>query len=1252
MLVDRGGTFTDVIRHGPDGALHVGKLLSQTEGGDATAHVADGLQVDELRLGTTVATNALLERRGERVLLVTTRGFGDLLAIGSQERLGIFDLCARKRRPLHAHVVEIDERILADGSVRRAPDVAALRDALDGAWDSVAVALINAHRNPRHEELVEQVARELGIPHVTLSHRASPEIGAVPRGDTTVADAYLTPVLRRSVDTLRIGDGRLLCMRSSGGLTTREQFSGKDALLSGPAGGVVATRAVGRLAGFPQVIGLDMGGTSTDVCRCGDELERVYETITDGVRIRAPSLNIITVAAGGGSICAVRDGRFTVGPESAGADPGPACYGRGGPATVTDCNLVLGRLRPEWFPHMTLDAEAAQQRVQALAPDVPREDTARGFLRVAVSNMADAIRSISVARGFDPRAHALCAFGGAGAQHACQLARALGMRHVIVHPLAGVLSAWGLGRARRSEHAVSPVFGSDTHPTFPVDEALAPFPPEERDALELRRSVDARYVGVEGGLTVPWSEGWRDAFERRHEELFGFRKADHPVELVAARVEALAPRSGVEEAAAEVVPHAALPADETGPMPVFRRDQLTPGAELTGPALIVEDCATTVVEADWRLRVDGHRQLILEDLSLAADTVDPRGLATGDDASDPVTLEVMSNRFMGLAEQMGEHLRRVAHSTNIKERLDYSCALFDHHGRLVANAPHIPVHLGAMGETVRGLLERQSMRPGDAWLSNDPYAGGSHLPDLTVVTPVFRDGELAFLVANRGHHADVGGRCPGSMPPDSTHIDEEGTLFQDVLLLRDGRLEEADIRARFAAAGTRDIDERLSDLSAQVACNTAGARLLGELCDELGTGFVQEWMARVERHAADVMREVVAGLDDGDFEDSLDDGSRLKVSVRIRDGRAVVDFAGTAPQQAGNRNAPRAVTVAAVLYVFRTLAQRPIPLNAGCLEPLDIRVPPGSLLDPLHPAAVVGGNVETSQRIVDILYGALDVLAASQGTMNNLTLGDEQFGYYETICGGAGAGLGFDGESAVHTHMTNTRITDPEILEARYPVVVKEFSIRRGSGGAGVWRGGDGVVRELEFLRPLDVSLLAERRTTAPFGLRAESGAPGVDQLSRDGVRLLTPGGGGFTPSARQWTRMTPAVARLVFREGRVASSPDALAVDWARARVVIVDAARADAACADLGDALLHRSAAGRARYHDEQGAADLSTDVLAFERSVGHAAPLPAWPVAEDDVILLVHPDAPITALPGLRGVSLPGVGFLLGEPAPTTP
>lgn len=1193
IFLDRGGTFTDVVAEDARGRVHVEKLLSApADGSDPLVAATAGRAVDELRIGTTVATNALLERQGARVLLLTTKGFGDILEIASQERPDIFALQIHKRQLLHEAVAEIDERVLVDGQIERALDSDAVRQAIAG-FDHVAVLFMHSWINPAHELAAEAALKAAGVSHVTLSHRVAAQIGLVARGDTTMADAYLTPLLRASVARAVGAHRRVLCMQSSGGLTAAEHFSGKDAILSGPAGGVVACAEVARASGTQKLIGLDMGGTSTDVCRYDGAFERVYESVTAGVRLATPMLNIVTVAAGGGSILTAQDGRWSVGPASAGANPGPACYGRGGPATVTDANLVLGRLRPEFFPHLPLDVQAARERLAAFGE--PRA-AAQGFVAIAVDNMAAAIRRISVGRGYDPREYALCAFGGAGGQHACAVARELGMTTVILHPLAGVLSAYGIGLADVSHHVVTPVTtpGFDGTPEFPVDQARAALAESTFDQVDVMRSIDVRYVGGHSTLNIPWGDDWPEAFAQEHRQTFGFDRPGHALEITAARVDVIGRVPGLQSRGEPEVAHTPEPhqaRDNHDDFAVYRRNDLDRGATFDGPALVVEDNATTVVEAGWTATVDAHGQLLLHDHGATATPLSAR--------RDPVTLEVMSNLFMSIATQMGEHLRRVAHSTNIKERLDFSCALFDGTGQLVANAPHIPVHLGAMGETVRQLMVDHDLQDGDAWLINDPYRGGSHLPDLTVVTPVFHDGLLACLVANRGHHADVGGSTPGSMPTDSTTLADEGALFSGQLLLRDGRLIEDEVRAVFDDAGTRDTDERMADLAAQVAANREGARLFHGVCDRHGTHIIAAWMGHVLDNGAEVMTDVVSRISAGQHADRLDDGSVVAVSITVHEGRALIDFSGTSPALPGNLNAPRAVTRAAVLYVFRTLAARDIPLNEGCARVLDIVIPEGSLLDPPSPHAVVGGNVETSQRVVDVLYGALGVLAAAQGTMNNLTFGDDSFGYYETVCGGAGAGFGFDGASAVHTHMTNTRITDPEVLEQRHPVVLRRFAVRRGSGGDGVWRGGDGVLRELEFTRPLTASLLAERRVHPPFGLHGGGSARcGQQSLTDRGVLLLTPGGGGYVPSDEQWAAMDGALARQLFREERWAGPTVGIAVKRPHAHLIVVSSADADAAETLLrqGHTLLHRSAPGVSSLRHAGQNIELTTDLPAY--------------------------------------------------------
>jgi 5-oxoprolinase (ATP-hydrolysing) len=1203
--IDRGGTFTDVVARDPDGAVHVRKLLSVDPDryADAPLHAIRGLMglpadapipagsVRAVKMGTTLATNALLERTGARVAFFVTKGFRDLLKIGYQDRPDLFALHIQKVETLEACTVEVEERILANGEIRTPLNWDAVRAELDllraEGIDSIAVLLINSYVNPIHEFRIGEIARERGFTQISLSHEVANEIKAVGRGSTTLADAYLTPIIRdyiaRALSAL--GDGApLRFMQSNGGLASAGRFSGKDAILSGPAGGVTACAAVCRQAGFPKAIGFDMGGTSTDVSRMDGSPEFIYEKQVAGVRIKAPMLWVETVAAGGGSILTFDGRRCTVGPESAGAQPGPACYGRGGPATVTDANLVLGRIQPRYFPKcfgpqadQPLDAGAAHERLSELARAMSEatgrshtvQEVAAGFIRIANENMVKPIKAISVARGYDVQEYALCCFGGAGAQHACAVAEALGIRSIVIHPLAGVLSAFGMGLARFShtetrpllvpldENAYARMTGSFRDMEGAAQAALAGDGVAE-DQIHFTRSVELRYAGVDAAIDVPLQEGenLEESFLALHAQRYGFIKPDHGIEVVNARLLAESgtgnvPRSallcpdpesaGVGDAAER--PDVSLLVAERLPVafeagaggvtvletPVIRRGSLLPGHRLEGPAFIVEDASTVIVDPGWSATVDEFGNLILA----ASSATRTEGIST---EAYPVMLEVFNNLFMSIAEQMGTCLERVSHSANIKERLDFSCALFGPDGALVANAPHIPVHLGAMGESVKAVLRDRgdAMKPGDVYLTNDPFHGGSHLPDMTVITPVFSSsGERIFFVANRGHHADIGGIAPGSMPPFSTSIDEEGISFHDFLLVSEGAFREAEVLEALSAGPwpARNLEERLSDLRAQIAANVLGVKLLEGLCAKYGTDVVQAYMHHVRKNAADTMGDCIAALPDGvhTFTERLDSGAAIQCAIAIDGRRAKVDFTGTAPQLEGNLNAPSAVVLSAVLYVFRTLVGKPIPLNSGCLDPIEVIIPEGSMLAPQPPAAVVGGNVETSQRICEALYGALGVLAGSQGTMNNLTFGNPHFGYYETIGGGTGAGPGFPGASGVHSHMTNTRITDLEVLERRYPVIIHAFSLRKGSGGAGQWPGGDGLVRAMEFREAVTVSCLMERRTTAAFGVQGgEKGQPGqnwllsdegpimleghatFDVVPGDIVIIETPGGGGF----------------------------------------------------------------------------------------------------------------------------------------------
>jgi 5-oxoprolinase (ATP-hydrolysing) len=1188
--IDRGGTFTDIVARAPGGRLSVRKLLSEDPGRYADAAVAGiaailaqvgetlaSARIEAVKMGTTVATNALLERQGEPTLLAITRGFADALSIGYQARPRLFDRHIRKPAPLYAEVVEVDERVAATGEVLRPLDLASARARLQAAYDrglrAVAIVLMHGYRFGEHERRVADLAREIGFTQVSASHEVSSLIKLVGRGDTTVADAYLSPILRRYVGRVSgalPADVRLLFMQSSGGLAEAGAFRGADAVLSGPAGGVVGMARTALEAGFDRVVGFDMGGTSTDVSHFAGEYERTVESVVAGVRLRSPMLAIQTVAAGGGSICRFDGSRLRVGPASAGARPGPAAYRNGGPLTVTDCNLVLGKIIPAHFPAVfgpggdqPLDAATALDRLQAVAEEVARAtgraiaplDLAEGFVRIAVESMARAVRQISVERGYDLARYALVSFGGAGGQHACLVADALGIGTVMIHPLAGVLSAYGMGCADIGvvrETTVEARLGEAG-----LDRALAPLEAAATAALDaqalafgartVHRRARLKYEGTDTALQVAYGEplAMRAAFEDLHRRRFGFVAPGRAVVVEALSVEA------VGEAGAR----AALPAPETfGPAeplthvqlrmdgqdlaaPVFDRAALSPGAQIDGPAMIVEATATTAVEPGWRARVDGRANLILTRIAPRAAAV-----AAGT-AVDPIRLELFNTLFMAVAEEMGAALQSTAYSVNIKERLDFSCALFDAAGALIANAPHIPVHLGSMGASVQAVMTTRSkdgrgIRPGDVYMLNDPYHGGTHLPDVTVIMPVFDEGGgpggPLFWVAARGHQADIGGITPGSMPPLSRSLVEEGVLIDDVLLVEQGRFLEDEVRALLASGPwpARSPDQNLGDLKAQVAACAKGAEGLRALVASYGRGVVEAYMAHVQDNAEAAVRRVLAGLDGGDFALETDTGAviRVRIAVDRAAGSAVVDFTGTSPQQADNFNAPLSVTRAALLYVLRTLVEDEIPLNDGCLRPVRLVVPEGSMLNPLYPAAVVAGNVETSQAVVDALYGAFGVLAASQGTMNNLTFGDETRQYYETIAGGAGAGPGFVGADAVQTHMTNSRLTDPEVLEARFPVLVDRFEIRRGSGGEGQWRGGDGVVRRLLFRQPMTAAILSGRRLTAPFGLDGGGdGARGRNAIERadgtvedlgpmavvemaadDAFVVETPGGGGF----------------------------------------------------------------------------------------------------------------------------------------------
>ena len=1153
FFVDRGGTFTDCIGIEPStGALRVAKLLSSDEAPLQGIRVLLGLDDRaplpdcELRLGTTLATNALLERGGQRCALLITRGFEDLLSIGDQSRPDLFALELPPPRPLPARVFGLDARLAPDGAVLRRQDPAAL-EALCASLraehiDAVALVVMHAHANPAYERELAAYVRARGIPLVVASTEVSPEPGLLARADTAVVDAYTTPPLRRYLDHLRarLPGSTLRVMQSSGGLADAAHFRGKDAVLSGPAGGVVACAAIAEQLGLPAVIGFDMGGTSTDVTRWGGALERVHETEVAGVRIRTPMMAIHTVAAGGGSLCRFDGLRFTVGPQSAGAEPGPLCYGHPDATepALTDVAVTLGRLRPDRFP-FPLDTDRAREGLAGLAEaaGMSVEAAAEGLFAIAVENMARAIRAVTVARGHDVREHALIVFGGAGGQYGCAVARALGVRTMVLHPLGGVLSAWGIGKAALRWNGEADGGGRALDDAA-LDALLPAIEALERegattlgDGSRSHRTIALRYAGTQTALELPLADAreLRAGFHTRHEARFGYARPTRAIEIVAVRVERILQPGGIT---------GTLDAGEPGEprdtaslyvggqwleAPVFDREAVP--AALEGPALVLEDTSTLLVDPGWRLRRGPEGILLLEDTQPAASPA----LTTG---GDPVSLEVMGSRFMAIAEQMGEVLRRTAVSTNIRERLDFSCAVFDARGGLVANAPHMPVHLGAMGASVEAIAQQHPHpTPGDVFATNDPTAGGSHLPDITVVTPVFDDETVAFWVASRGHHADVGGITPGSMPAHATRLTEEGVVFRGTRIVHGGRFDDAAVSAvlRGGPHPARGPDENVADLQAQAAANQTGATLLRALCLEVGTDVVRAHMRHVMAHAAHAVRQAIARLpfEQARFEDTTDEGLRIAVALRREGEHLHVDFTGTSGCGEHNLHAPRAVTVAAVLYVLRTLVGEPIPLNRGCLDPITLTIPRPSLLDPDPERAVAGGNVETAQRIVDVLLGAVGRKAASQGTMNNLTLGDGTFGYYETIAGGDGATPSAPGRSGVHTHMTNTRITDPETLELRFPIRLEAFALRPGSGGSGAQPGGDGLVRTFTLLRPLQVSMLADRRVRPPFGLAGgHAGAPGqtlVDGRPRPGrfsealpagttLSIETPGGGGFGP--------------------------------------------------------------------------------------------------------------------------------------------
>jgi 5-oxoprolinase (ATP-hydrolysing) len=1195
--IDRGGTFTDIVARRPDGTLATHKLLSENPrryDDAALQGIRDVLGVTDteplpshlieaVKMGTTVATNALLERKGDRTLLAITRGFADALRIGDQKRPRLFDRHIVLPSQLYEQVAEIDERVTATGDIRVPLDEtrarALFRQAFDAGIQSVAIVLMHGYRYPEHELRLAAIARTVGFTRVSTSHETSRLMKLVGRGDTTVVDAYVSPILRRRVDALAAKLGtqvRLSFMQSNGGLAAASAFQGKDAILSGPAGGIVGMARAAAEAGFERAIGFDMGGTSTDVSHYAGQYERCFETTVAGVRLRAPMMNIHTIAAGGGSICRFDGARFRVGPESAGANPGPACYRGNGPLTVTDCNVMVGKLQPSFFPAVfgptgqePLDVQIVSQKFEALAEDVARttgkslapREIAAGFLAIAVDSVANAIKQISIARGHDVTAYALVCFGGAGGQHACLVADALGMKQVLIHPLAGVLSAYGIGLAEDRllrQRAIEAVLNPQLMPT--LDSAFAEIEIEGRAAIEAQgvvrgalrseRRASIKYQGTDTALEVSYGSehSLRQQFEEAYRQRFAFTVPGAGLVVESITLELIASQS------APVITNTAIASTSGEPplavttvrtfmdrrehdTPVHNRELLSAGASVAGPAILFDPTSTTVVEPGWTARVNATGALILE----RTEPLRAR-MAPGTQA-DPVMLEIFNNLFMSIAEQMGVALQSTAYSVNIKERLDFSCALFDTDGALIANAPHMPVHLGSMGESVRSIVrargnlrDGRGIRPGDAYALNNPYDGGTHLPDVTVVMPVFDMSRSAilFYVAARGHHADIGGMTPGSMPPDSTTLSEEGVLIDNFLLVENNTFLEEPFRALLSKGPfpARNISQNIGDIKAQVAACARGAQELHRVVAEYGQHVVLAYMHHVRNNAAESVRRMIGRLESGEFSCESDDGSRIcvRIDADSEARRARIDFTGTSPQQPTNFNAPSSITRAAVLYVVRSLVDDDIPMNEGCLEPIDLVIPEGSMLAPKPPGAVVAGNVETSQVVTDALFGATGTLAAAQGTMNNFTFGNDTHQYYETVCGGSGAGPGFDGTSAVQTHMTNSRLTDPEVLEWRFPVLVESFAIRRGSGGSGRWRGGDGVIRRIRFLQPLTASILSNRRRVPPFGLKGgDPGATGRNYVERangtveelpakasvqmsagDAFVIETPGGGGF----------------------------------------------------------------------------------------------------------------------------------------------
>ncbi len=1191
--IDRGGTFTDIVARNPHGQLIIHKLLSENPERYADAPVQGireilGIpagenipfeQIEVVKMGTTVATNALLERKGDRTVLVITKGFRDALRIGYQNRPNIFARHIILPQMLNEKIIEVEERYTANGEKLIPVNLDSTRSELQAAFNSgirsCAIIFMHGYRYPHHEKQVAQLAKEIGFTQISVSHQVSPLMKLISRGDTTVVDAYLSPILRRYVDKVaqELGNTQLMFMQSNGGLADAQQFQGKDSILSGPAGGIVGAVQTSTNAGFHKIITFDMGGTSTDVAHYNGEYEREFETEIAGVRLRTPIMAIHTVAAGGGSIISFDSGRYRVGPESAGANPGPACYGKSGPLTVTDCNVMVGKIQPDFFPKvfgknadLPLDGEIVKQKFTQLSATIDDnrspEEVAAGFLAIAVEKMANAIKKISLQRGYDVSEYTLCCFGGAGGQHACLIADSLGIKQIFIHPYAGVLSAFGMGLADVRvirEKAVEKVLNDFV--ITEIQQILANLEIEANQdfingnkgkfkKIQVLKKVHLRYEGTDSALIIDFSNitKMRQLFEAAHRQRYGFIIPEKSLIIEAVSIEIIGKNDLPEEPIikrrndnkpvpiARVQMYAAHQWQET---PVYNRNELQPGDCINSPAIIIEATGTNVIEPGWQAELNEKNHLILQRSTpkLSPSHREINQLKIKPTKPDPVMLEIFNNLCRAIAEQMGITLQNTSSSVNIKERLDFSCAIFDKCGQLVANAPHIPVHLGSMSESVKSLITACSnnIKPGDVYVSNNPYNGGTHLPDITVITPVFQKSEIPlFYVASRGHHADIGGITPGSMPPNSTNINQEGILFDNFQLVKEGKFREKELIEMLISGEypARNISKNLADLQAQIAANEKGLQELLKMVEHYGIETVEAYMGHVQDNAEESVRRAIEVLQDGEFTYPLDNGAQIKVKITINKSTrsAQIDFTGTSLQLNNNFNAPAAVCKAAVLYVFRTLVNDDIPLNAGCLKPLEIIIPQGCMLNPQYPAAVVAGNVETSQNITDALYCALGVMAASQGTMNNFTFGNESYQYYETICGGAGAGAEFNGTDAIHTHMTNSRLTDPEVLEWRFPVVLESFSIRPNSGGKGYHNGGNGVIRRIRFLEQMTAAILSSRRVIPPYGLNGgDNGKVGKNWVQRyqgnieeldsnatvemqpgDVFVIETPGGGGY----------------------------------------------------------------------------------------------------------------------------------------------